>query len=114
LALKPFRVRGIDALGDDWDRYKGQYQPQRDATKDEAQRIIESAKLVNQATDAEFAKQIGSFIEVDAFLRFLAANALTSNLDSFLALGHNYTLYLDPKTNKFHFVPGDLEFSFAN
>lgn len=114
LAMKPFRVRGIDFLGDDWERYKGQYNPQRDATKDEAARVIAFAKLVNQATDEEFAKQIDSFIDVDAFLRFLAANALTANLESFLALGHNYTLYLDPKTNKFHFIPGDLEFSFAN
>ena len=69
---------------------------------------------MNQATDEEFTKQIDSFIDVDAFLRFLAANALTSNLESFFALGHNYTLYLDPKTNKFHFIPGDLEFSLAN
>jgi putative membrane-bound dehydrogenase-like protein len=114
LAMKPFRVRGIDFLGDDWDRYKGQYQPQRDATKDEANRVIAFAKLVNQANDDEFKKQIDSFIDVDAFLRFLAANALTSNLESFLALGHNYTLYLDLKTNKFHFIPGDLEFSLAN
>jgi len=114
LSMKPFRVRGIDALGDDWERYKGQYQPQRAATKDEANRVIEFAKLVNQSSDIEFAKQISSFIDVDAFLRFLAANALTSNLESFFVLGHNYTLYLDPKTNKFHFIPGDLEFSLAN
>ncbi len=114
LAMKPFRVRGIDFLGDDWDRYKGQYQPQREATKDETKRVIEFAKLVNQATDEEFKKQIDSFIDVEAFLRFLAANALASNLESFFALGHNYTLYLDPKTNKFHFIPGDLEFSLAN
>jgi len=114
LAMKPFRVRGIDFLGDDWERYKGQYNPHRDATKFEAQRVMAFAKLVNQASDEEFAKQIDSFIDVDTFLRFLAANALTSNLESFLALGHNYTLYLDPKTNKFHFIPGDLEFSFAN
>ena len=51
---------------------------------------------------------------MDEFLRFLAANALTSNLESFFALGHNYYLYLDPKTNKFVFIPGDLEFSLAN
>jgi putative membrane-bound dehydrogenase-like protein len=114
LALKPFGIRGIDSLGDDWDRYKGQYRPQRDATKDEGKRVIEFAKLVNQATDEEFAKQIGSFIDVDAFLKFMAANALTANLESFLALGHNYTLYLDPKTNKFQFIPGDLEFALAN
>ncbi|MBN9118650.1 MAG: CotH kinase family protein [Planctomycetes bacterium] len=114
LAMKPFRVRGIDFLGENWDGYKGQYQPARDATQDEAKRVIAFAKLVNQATDEEFNKQIGSFIDVDAFLRFMAANALTSNLESFFALGHNYTLYLDPKSNKFHFIPGDLEFSLAN
>jgi putative membrane-bound dehydrogenase-like protein len=114
LLLTPFRMRGIDFLGDNWDKYKGQYLPQREATKDEAKRVIDFAKLINQANDAEFKKQIDSFLDVDAFLRFLAANALTSNTESFFALGHNYHLYLHPKTNKFHFLPGDLEFSFAN
>ncbi len=114
LLMKPFRVRGIDFLGTNWDEYKGQYQPQRAATKEEAQRVIEFAKLVNQATDEEFKTRIGSFVDVYKFLQFLAANALTSNLESFFALGHNYYLYLDPQSNKFVFLPGDLEFSFAN
>lgn len=114
LLMKPFRVRGIDFLGDNWDQYKGQYQPQRDATPDEAKRVIEFAKFVNQASDDDFKQQIDSFIDVDSFLRFMAANALTANLESFFALGHNYTLYLEPKQNKFRFIPGDLEFSFAN
>ena len=47
--LKPFQVRSVDYLGDDWDRYKGQYRPQCEATKEEAKRVIEFAKLVNQA-----------------------------------------------------------------
>ncbi len=112
--MKPFRVRGIDFLGNAWGAYQGQYQPQREATQDEATRVIEFAKLVNQSTSAEFAKRIDSFIDVEAFLRFMAANALASNLESFFALGHNYYLVLDPKTNKFNFIPGDLEFAFAN
>ena len=29
LVLKPFRVRGIDDLGEVWETYKGQYRPQR-------------------------------------------------------------------------------------
>ncbi len=114
LMMKPFRVRGIDFLGDEWERYKDQYQPQREATKDEASRVVAFARLVNQASDEEFAKQIDSFLDIDGFLRFLAANALVSNLESFFALGHNYHLYLDPRTDKFIFIPGDLEFSFAN
>jgi putative membrane-bound dehydrogenase-like protein len=116
LLMKPFGfgLRGIDDLGEDWGRYVGTYRPHRDATKDEAARVVAFAKLVNQAGDEEFGKQIGSFLDVDAFLRFMAANALTSNLESFFALGHNYWLHLDPKSGVFTFVPGDLEFSLAN
>jgi hypothetical protein len=84
--VSPVRVRGIDFLGDDWDRYKGHYQPQREATKQEVLRVIDFAKLVNLATDDEFKKQIDSFIDVDAFLCFTAANAITSNLESVFAL----------------------------
>ncbi len=114
LAMKPFRLRGIDFQGEAWNAYKELYQPRREATAEEQQRVIAFAKLINTATDAEFEQQISSFIEIDAFLRYLAANALTANLENFLALGHNYTLYLDPQSNRFHFIPGDLEFSFAN
>ncbi len=114
LAMKPFRVRGIDDLGENWEAYKGTYRPQRDATFEEQKRVIEFARIVNKASDQEFEKQITSFIDVDEFLKFMAANALNANLESFLALGHNYTLYLDPKTKQFHFIPGDLEFSLAN
>src|SRR5262249_2493564 len=110
----PFQVRSAEYLGDDWDRYKGQYRPQADATKEEAKRVVEFAKLVNRANDDEFRKQIDSYLDVDELLRFLAANALTSNLESSFALGHNYHLYLHPGTNKFVFIPGDLEFSLAN
>ncbi len=114
LVMKPFRVRGIDDLGDNWQAYLAQYRPQREATPSEQKRVISFAKLVNAASPAEFEEQIASFMDVDQFLRFMAANALTANLESFFALGHNYTLYLDSKSNRFHFIPGDLEFSFAN
>ncbi|MGE3806291.1 MAG: CotH kinase family protein, partial [Gemmataceae bacterium] len=114
LLMKPFGMRGLDFLGDDWARYEKSYRPLRAATKEESRRVIDFARLINQASDDEFAKDIDSFLDVDAFLRFQAANALTSNLHSFLALGHNYYLYLNPKTNKFVFIPDDLEFSCAN
>jgi len=114
LLMRPFGGRGLDDLGDDWERYKGVYRPQRDVTKNEAKRVIEFVHLVNKSSDDEFKNRIGEFLNVEPFLRFMAANALTANLESFFALGHNYVLYLDPKTNKFHFIPGDLEFSFAN
>jgi putative membrane-bound dehydrogenase-like protein len=114
LLLKPARLRGIDYLGEDWETYKGRYQPQSAPTREQSKRVIEFARLVNKASDEQFRKDIGSYLDVDAFLRFLAANALLSNLDGFLGLGHNYYLYLHPQTNQFQFIPGDLEFSLAN
>src|SRR5207244_3854142 len=95
LLMKPQRLRGIDYLGDEWAKYKGQYQPQSEATKEQQKRVIAFAKLVNDASDKEFTSKIGSFLDVDNFLGFLAANALISNAESFFALGGNYYLYLD-------------------
>jgi putative membrane-bound dehydrogenase-like protein len=114
LLMSPFQVRGLDFIGDDWERYKGRYRPRSEATKEQAKRVVDLARLVNQAGDEQFRKEIGSYLDVDETLRFLAANALLCNLESAFALGHNYHLYLSPKTDRFTFIPGDLEFSQAN
>jgi spore coat protein CotH len=113
LVMKPFQVRSMEYLGGDWEQYKGQYRPQSDPTNDQTKRVIEFARLVNQAKHDEFKKQINTYLDVDEFLRFLAANTLIANLESSFALGHNYHLYLCPKTNKFVFIPGDLCFAGA-
>lgn len=111
--MKPERLRGLEYLGDDWDRYKDRYQPKHDPSKKEGQRVIDFARLVNKADDDQFRKEIDSYLDVDEFLRFIAVNALLSNLDSFLSVGHNYYLYLNPETNKFVFIPWDMDLSFA-
>ena len=113
-AMNPVGVRSIDYFGDNWERYKSQYRPQVEPTEKERQRIAAFAKLVHRADDADFKKEIDSYLDVDAFLRFLAANALTANLQSVFALGNNYHLYLHPKTHRFVFVAGELEFALAN
>ena len=113
LLMKPFQVRGVELPRRRLGTYKGKYRPQSAATKEQTSASSRSPSwLTGLATRSS--KEIDSYLDVDAFLRFLAANALTSNLQSVFALGHNYHLYLDPKTNKFVFLPGDLEFSLAN
>jgi spore coat protein CotH len=112
--MKPERLRGLDYLGEDWQRYKGTYQPKRDATPEESKRVIEFTKLVNMGADADFTREISKHLDIDAFLRFLAATAAVSNLDSFFTIGHNYCLYLHPETHKFHFIPWDVDLSFGN
>jgi spore coat protein H len=114
LLMKPERLQGLDHLGDDWERYKTTYQPKRDATPDEQKRVIAFTKLVNRSDDAAFRKEIESFLDVDVFLRFLAVHSVIVHIDSFFVTGHNYCLYLHPQTNKFHFIPWDVDRAFAN
>jgi putative membrane-bound dehydrogenase-like protein len=114
LLVKPQGLRGLDFLGDDWEKYKGNYQPQSEPAPEEAKRLIEFTRLVQRDGDERFKKEIASYLDVDKFLRFMAVQALVANADGFFTLGYNYYLYLDPTSNRFVFIPGDQELAFAN
>jgi putative membrane-bound dehydrogenase-like protein len=114
LLVRPQGLRGLDFLGDDWEKYRRPYRPLAEPKPDEARRLIEFLRLVQQGDDALFRKEIGSYLDVDKFLRFMAVQALIANADGFFTLAYNYSLFLDPGTNRFVFIPGDQELSFAN
>lgn len=113
MLLKPERVKDLPYLGEDWDRYKAQYRPKTDASEAQQRRLIEFTKLINQADDARFRREIDSYLDVDEFLRFVAVNAIVSNMDSFLGTGHNYYLYLPKDDGQFTFIPWDLNEAFG-
>ena len=113
LLMKPEGTRGIDYLGDDWAKYKSRYHPKREPTDLEMKRVVEFAKLISKGDDDAFKKQIGDYLDLDNFLRFTAVNTMMPNTDSFFTTGHNFYIYLNPKTNRFAFMPWDLDISFA-
>jgi putative membrane-bound dehydrogenase-like protein len=114
LLVRPQGLRGLDFLGDDWAKYRGPYRPLIEPTPDEAKRLIEFVRLVQKGNDPEFQKQIGEYLDIDKFLRFMAVQALIANADGFFTLGYNYALFLDTSSNRFVFIAGDQELSFAN
>lgn len=114
LRLKPEGVRSPEYLGDAWSRYEGIYRPKRTASPAESQRVMNFARFVSDTTDEEFAAQASSYLDVEEFLRFVAVTAMVSNLDNMFQIGHNYYMYLDPTTNRFIFMPWDLDLAFAN
>lgn len=114
LLVAPQGLRGLDFLGDDWEKYRGPYRPLAEPAPEEARRLIEFVRLVQQGDDERFRKEIASYLDVDRFLRFMAVQALIANADGFFTLGYNYSLFLDPGTNRFVFIPGDQDLAFAN
>ena len=118
LLLKPEGMQGgVQYLGENWDRYKERYDAKfgdkGEEGKKARQQLIQFANLVQNGSDEEFKLKISDYLDVDAFVRFLAVNTLIANLDSILAMGHNYYMYLNPNTNKFVFFPWDLDLSFS-
>lgn len=114
MLLKPEGLQGgLPHLGENWTAYENRYQPEDPPTDEQKKRLIDFTKLIANGTDEAFAKEVGSYLDIEAFLKFIATNALLSNLDSYLGYGHNYYLYLVPATNQFVFIPWDLDLSLA-
>ena len=110
LLMKPEGARGgIQSLGDSWAQYVHTYRPDREATPHEQRRVMEFGRLISQRDVSVFRSTIREYLDVDAFLRFIAVNALIANTDSYLRGGHNFYLYLDPADDKFRFIPWDQD-----
>jgi len=111
--FKPVTYELFKHLGDDWAAYEAIYDLKTRATPEQLQRVIEFARLVTHTNDNEFARQMGEFLNLEKFARYLACEVLLSNYDSFLSNGQNFYLYLDPGSNKFGFIPWDLDLSWG-
>lgn len=110
LLLKPEGTQGLEYKGEDWAAYSW-FEPKSKPKKGEAQRLIDLTRLIHKSDDAQFRKEIGALLDTDQFASFLAANTLLANMDSFLTQVHNYYVYLPPKSNKFVFLPWDMDLS---
>jgi len=114
MLLKPWSIRGLPYMGEQWGAYESRYNPRSEPTPEAAKRTIEFIKLVNYANDETFGRQIGGYLNVDEFLRLLAGDVMLANLDTFLFTGHNFYMYLNPEDNRFYLMPWDMNLSFAN
>ena len=113
LLLKPVTPKPFEDLGDEWARYNQTYDPKSAPTPEQAKRIIAFCKLVSHASDAEFASQLASFVDLEEFARYMAVTVYLSTMDSILGVGQNYVVHLDPKSNKLQFIPWDLDHAFG-
>jgi spore coat protein CotH len=111
--FKPVTRELFNHLGDDWARYKQIYDPKTELTAKQSQRVIDFAAFVSKADDQEFDMRVGEFLDLDEFARFMAVTVYLSTLDSILGMGQNFAVYLDARSNKFQFIPWDLDNSFG-
>ncbi|MFY7954297.1 MAG: CotH kinase family protein, partial [Armatimonadaceae bacterium] len=113
ILFKPSTPELFGYRGDNWKRYNQMYDPKGKPTEAQAKRVIDLCKLVTLGSDAEFAKQIGDYVDIGAFANYMAALVCVTDLDGILGPGQNLYLFLHPKTGQFHFIPWDYDQSFG-
>jgi RNA polymerase sigma factor (sigma-70 family) len=111
--FKPVTYQLFEHVGDDWSAYAEIYDLKTRATQAQEKRVIDFSRLVSHASDEEFAGRVGDFLDLDEFARFLAGEVILSSYDSILANGQNFYIYLDPRSNKFGFIPWDLDLAWG-
>lgn len=112
--FKPVTRELFKYQGEDWAKYNQAYDPKTELTAKQKQRVFDFAKLVTEASDEDFARRLPEFLDIDEFSRFMATTVWLSSTDSILMMGQNFIVYLNPKTDRFLFVPWDLDRSFGN
>jgi spore coat protein CotH len=111
--FKPVTPNLFADLGNDWAKYKQAYDPKTELSDKQIRRVIDFSRLLTAADDAAFAAKVGDYLDLEEFARFMAVTAWLSTHDSILGMGQNFYVYLDPKTDKFQFIPWDLDHSFG-
>lgn len=107
--LKPVTPQLFADLGDDWNAYNQTYDPKGKLSEAQKKRIIQTCKFFSRVSDDEFAENVGDYIDLENFARYLAVTAWLTDLDGLLGPGQNFYLYLHPKTQKFSFIPWDQD-----
>jgi len=111
--LKPVTPQLFADLGDDWKDYNQTYDPKGNLSEDQKKRIIQTCKFFSSIGDAEFAENVGDYIDLENLARYLAITVWMTDLDGILGPGQNYYIYLHPGTGKFMFIPWDQDQGFG-
>jgi spore coat protein CotH len=105
LLLKPSSFGIFRYFGENWDDYVKPYVPQTEATPAQQRRVIDFARLLQQADDVIPRPASGGIFDAD---EFCASGRERPALqpDSFLGGTQNHYVYLEPRSNKFQHFPG--------
>jgi len=100
--------------GNNASTYKEHYIKKTNIATDDWSDLIHFLDILNNTPIDTFKTEIEKVLNIDGFLSYLAANTVLSNLDSIAGRNCNFYLYHNPVTDKFEFLPWDLNEALGN
>ena len=109
---KPLLARAFDdengtlyegTVVDFYEGWEGSLEHKRGDDKQGREKIRQLIQLLESEEASEEA--IGRLVDLNAFYRFWAIEGLIGFWDGYSGNANNYFIYLNPKTDRFHFIP---------
>ena len=103
-------------IGDNPKNYTKAFEPKnkRAESELEVRQLLTFIKHINQVPDDEFEQMLSQNFDFDDFLQTTAVMLLSGAFDQLTGWGpHNYYLYREPATEKWHYLPWDLDVGFS-
>ena len=76
------------------------------------EKIKQLTKVLENDDLPDVEQAIGKYVDLDSFYAFWAVEGLLGFWDGYTANNNNFFVYLNPKTEKFHFIPWGLDCAF--
>ncbi|MCX5672978.1 MAG: CotH kinase family protein, partial [Planctomycetota bacterium] len=98
-------------LGTNPDSYRNRYFKQTNVSDDDYSDIINLTYVLANASDANFVQEVGQVIDLNQWIRYIAADTLAGNREGGLYNGNgdDYGLYRGTVDTRFRLVPWDLD-----
>lgn len=104
----------LQYLGDEPAHYAKAFETKSKSAKKEIVRLVTFIRWINQSEPKAFAKNFDSKLEADDFLRTTAILLLAGAFDQLTGWNpHNYFLYHDGKSDRWRYLPWDLDVGFC-
>lgn len=99
--------------GDDPSDYKASFRQLNKVGSQDLEPVMKLIKWVEEASDEEFAEDLGTHLDVESFATYVAAQNLLMNFDDMAGPGKNYLLGYDLDTKKFSVLGWDYNLTFS-
>ena len=110
--LWPADLNYISSNPDDYKLMEGDrrvYELKTNEDEDDYSDLAHFIDVLNNASDADFYCELSKVFDIEDFLEVLAIDVLTGNWDGYSFNKNNYYLYHNPETDRFQYIPYDLD-----
>ena len=112
---KPGPGANFSYVGDDITQYKKAFEPKNKDAENSFNELVDFIKKIDKSNKSNYEQTLNNNLMLDNFLKTTAVMLFAGCFDQLTGWNpHNYYLYHNPKTDRWSYIPWDLDVGFAD